>query len=536
MTGSKMAETALQVLGLVLLLAIVAMANDPPACDGPFERLLRFKVWGAGGGAALTPTGPPGGAGGFATGLFCQRGTLTLVVGGPGGLQPSSPGVCDNGGFPNGGCAAGPAGGAAGGGGGSSHVLFRGTVVLGAGGGGGGAYDGAGGGGGTCNGAIGFGGRGDNNVGGDGSSGGGGAGSNNANPPGRGSCGGGDGGVAAVGKHSNGAGGATNTGKGGGGGGAGSCALAIDCAFINASSPNAVALAHLPSMYSTRTPGATDTPGAIILEDAANNEVLSAYFEPGEYAVPSAITPDTLEKYIGQHFRAYHECALMDGTYNLSAATCQLQSSDPESASTVTASFCKDQSAAFVGLGPDGSLMVCLPANQSSVHVGGTLRSETLDQLHAENLQLRQQVQELRQHVSTLAQAVDRLSALVNSSHLSLSDPTMSGCSSGDPLVLNASSGQWVCKTNYRYTCTRQGSDAIFNSNPGQSKQAPGSFPAVRDCLSWCETNQISFCSYYNMEATAVCSYYKEPDSTPSLNYVCSPPKATLGCGWYTCS
>ena len=356
-------------------------------CEGRFERRLLIKVWGAGGGGA---TGNPtrGGAGGFIRGEICQTlgETWVLVVGGPGNTQLSQT-ECINAGSPNGGCAP-----SAGGGGGSSHVISpEAVVILGAGGGGGGADYGAGAGGGTCNGTVGQGGNGGGlmnsaEAGQHGGGGGGGATGGAASCNAHSGAGGGSG---TDGQDSNGAGGEKAANYGGGGGGAASCLAQVsDCRQIDATNQAAVARDQLPNAYRARTPGAggdigtAGTAGAVVVEDAGTGEVLAAYFDPGAHQFSWAMSAEILDAYTQEHLLRGINCVLAGGVYNVSTVTCVA----PAAAEPSThQGVCANHSAGFVGLGGDGSLVLCPPAHRRLVRIGGTLQNDALATLQAEN-------------------------------------------------------------------------------------------------------------------------------------------------------
>ena len=399
-TAAAGAAPGTAVLTMLCILCAASRAA-PDACEGVWSRRVLFKVWGAGGGTYLdNGSGQYGGAGGFIRGTYCwdQFKELTLVVGGAGdgnqqpGFTYTGLGVCANGGAPNGGCAE-----VAAGGGGSSHVLFGSAdmVLLGAGGGGGCAHHGGGGGGGTCNGVVGQGGHGQGNTaaGTAGRDGGGGAGATSS-----GSCGAGGGrGAGQQGGNSNGAGGDGSNNYGGGGGGAASCRFATDCEQEDATDGNAVALSQLPAPYRTmHKPGAKDTAGAIVVQDAATGAVLAAHFEPGTYTFAANMS-ELMDAHLQLHLRAYHECTLAGGNYTVSTAACVLRGDtqrDPPRGGA-----CANHSAGFVGLGADGSLVVCPPSGHATVHIGGTVQTAELDRLRAENSFLMARLLQLEERV-----------------------------------------------------------------------------------------------------------------------------------------
>ena len=372
--------------------ALSLAVND--GAIAPFQRLVRFKLWGAGGGSVC---GAQGGAGGFVSGKVLVRlgDSFEVVVAGPGGA-----GNVWNPGFPNGG--RGFPHGQAAGGGGSSYISLSGIVLLGAGGGGGGGSTG-GGGGGSCNGKPGRGGG--SGLPHDGQLGGGGYGWD-GNTRYQGSCGGGNGGNSyQAGEDANGAGGGSVTcnSGGSGGGGAASCypIFVSNCTMEDATDHRAVARDQLPPSFSNMdTPGAADTAGAVIAEDATSGEVLFAYFEPGVHT----FTPDMLNTYMQEHLSGYHDCAMAGGTYNVSTAMCQPPSTPPKV--PAPAMMCANQTTGFVGLDSDGSLILCPTTAHGDVHVGGTLHAAALDELRAENERLRINQEKLLDRLTRLEQLV----------------------------------------------------------------------------------------------------------------------------------
>ncbi len=158
--------------------------------------------------------------------------------------------------------------------------------------------------------------------------------------------------------------------------------------LINATSNQAVGMAHLPPLRARFRPGMAEqrsNDGAIVVEDQATGAVLASYFSYGmyEFSAPAASTPPSgsaPSKVLLQNAAA---CFQAGHSFNATLGTCvpRKASGDPL------------LPAAFVGLADDGALVLAPPAEQSTIRVHGRIRE--VDELRDEVVALLQQLQQL---------------------------------------------------------------------------------------------------------------------------------------------